>query len=205
MIRVEKRVLQRNLMYKGTVILKYRIEYPQIFNCEKFNIYNYKKATRLQKECETTLFNEAKELYEYNKKNGYPIMTYEIVSECTITYNYEPLISLYIDEYRFTGGAHGNTIRTSQNWNLQDSEMIKLERWFDDPNYVSKLIDNINCQIQRNIANGNNIYFEDYCCLTSKNFRVENYYIKNGLINIYYGQYDIAPYSSGIISFVIPK
>lgn len=205
MIRVEKRILQKNLRYKGTVILKYKIEYPQIFNFEKFNIYNYKKAAQLQKECETALFQEAKELYEYNMKNGYPIMVYEVVSECTITYNYEPLISLYIDEYRFTGGAHGNTIRTSQNWNLRDSEMIKLERWFDNPNYVSDLIDNINSQIQKNIENGNNIYFENYCCLTSKNFRVENYYIKNGLINIYYQQYDIAPYSSGIISFPIPK
>lgn len=205
MIRFEKRILQKNLRYKGTVILKYKIEYPQIFNFEKFNIYNYKKAAQLQKECETALFQEAKELYEYNMKNGYPIMVYEVVSECTITYNYEPLISLYIDEYRFTGGAHGNTIRTSQNWNLRDSEMIKLERWFDNPNYVSDLIDNINSQIQKNIENGNNIYFENYCCLTSKNFRVENYYIKNGLINIYYQQYDIAPYSSGIISFPIPK
>ena len=205
MIKVEKRVLQKNLRYKGTVILKYRIEYPQIFNFEKFNIYNYRKAVALQRECETTLFNEAKELYEYNMKNGYPVMTYEIISEVTITYNHEPLVSLYIDEYRFTGGAHGNTLRTSQNWNLRDSEMIPLSKWFDDSNYVSKLIDNINNQIQKNIENGNNIYFENYCCLTSKNFRVENYYIKNGLINIYYQQYDIAPYSSGIISFVIPK
>ena len=205
MIRVEKRILQKNLTYKGTVILNYKIEYPQIFNSEKFNVYNYKKATALQKECETSLFEEAKKLYEYNKKNGYPTMTYEIVSAVTVTYNYQPIVSLYIDEYRFTGGAHGNTIRTSQTWDLNEAEMIKLSRWFEDPNYVSSLIDNINGQIQTNIDNGNNFYFENYCCLTSKNFRVENYYIKNGMINIYYQQYDIAPYSSGILSFAIPR
>ena len=124
---------------------------------------------------------------------------------CTITYNYQMLISLYIDEYRFTGGAHGNTIRTSQTWNLKESKMIKLAELFKDTNYVSALIDNINEQIKNNIESGKNIYFEDYCFLTDKNFKVENYYIKDGLINIFYQQYEIAPYSSGIIVFIIPR
>lgn len=204
MIRVERRILQKNLMYKGKIVLKYRIEYPQIINNEKFNIYNYNKAIELQKQCEGPLFEEAKELFNSNTENGYPTMVYEIISNFTITYNYGMLLSLFIDEYVFTGGAHGNTLRTSQNWNLQDNHMIKLHEWFKSPNYVSDIISNINDQIKTNIQNGNNIYFEDYCCLTSKNFRIENYYIKDGMITIFYQQYDIAPYSSGIISFYIP-
>ena len=205
MFRVEKRVLQKNLMYKGTVVLKYKIEYPQIMGSDKFNIYNYQKAIALQNECEKELFERAKQAYEESIKNNYPIITFEVIKICTITYNYAPIISLICDEYRFEGGAHGNTIRTSQNWNLKEQKQIPLQNWFNNPNYVSALITNINEQINRNIENGNNIYFENYCCLTSQNFRVENYYIKDSLINIYYQQYDIAPYSSGIITFTIQR
>lgn len=203
MIRVEKQVLQKNLIYKGKIILKYRIEYPQILKNENFNVYNYKKAMNLQKKCEGPLFEEAKELFDSNIENGYPIMMYEIVSTFTITYNYGMLLSLFIDEYIFSGGAHGSTLRTSQNWNLQDNHLIKLHEWFANPNYVSYIISSINDQIEKNVKNGNNIYFENYCCLTSKNFMVENYYIKDGMITVYYQQYDIGPYSSGIISFYI--
>ena len=70
-------------------------------------------------------------------------------------------------------------------------------------NYVSEIISNINDQIYKEIQKGNNIYFENYCCLTSHNFRVENYYIADNMIVVYYQQYDIAPYSSGILNFFV--
>ena len=205
MEKIDRVLMQRNLVYKGKVILKYKIEYPQIKEKNKFNQYNYEKANDLRKEAEGELFEMAKKQFDYAESQGYPFDNYEIVSQFTLTYNYQNYISLYIDEYIYQGGAHGNTLRTSQTWNIVDEKMIKLSQWFRNPNYVSELIDNINQQIEQNIKNGNNIYFEDYCCLTSKNFRVENYYLKNGLIYIFYQQYDIAPYSSGILNFEIPR
>lgn len=205
MEKIDKVLMQRNLVYKGKVILKYKIEYPQIKEKNKFNQYNYEKANDLRKEAEGELFEMAKKQFDYAESQGYPFNNYEIVSQFTLTYNYQNYISLYIDEYIYQGGAHGNTLRTSQTWNIVDEKMIKLSQWFRNPNYVSELIDNINQQIEQNIKNGNNIYFEEYCCLTSKNFRVENYYLKNGLIYIFYQQYDIAPYSSGILNFEIPR
>lgn len=205
MEKIDRVLMQRNLVYKGKVILKYKIEYPQIKEKNKFNQYNYEKANDLRKEAEGELFEMAKKQFDYAESQGYPFNNYEIVSQFTLTYNYQNYISLYIDEYIYQGGAHGNTLRTSQTWNIVDEKVIKLSQWFRNPNYVSELIDNINQQIEQNIKNGNNIYFEDYCCLTSKNFRVENYYLKNGLIYIFYQQYDIAPYSSGILNFEIPR
>lgn len=48
-----------------------------------------------------------------------------------------------------------------------------------------------------------NKYFENYCELVLETFRLENYYIiPNGIV-IYFQQYDIAPYSSGIPIFYI--
>lgn len=206
MFNVENRVLQKNLIYNGTVILKYKIEFPQIKTYDKFNIINYTQALELQKKCEEQLYNEAKSLYEYNKQNNYPFFPYDVVKEYLVTYNYENVISLYYDEYIYSGGAHGNTIRTSQTWKMKEQRIVSLCECFkDEPNYVSKIIENINNQIGKNIESGNNYYFENYCCLTSSKFRVENYYLSSGIVYIFYQQYDIAPYSSGILNFAISK
>lgn len=204
MENVDSKILQRKLIYKGVIVLKYKIQFPQIKFYDQFNIYNYTKALELQKKCETIFFEEAKKTYDYNVEKGYPIMVYEIVSNFLLTYDYLQIISLYIDEYTFLGGAHGNTIRTSQTWNLAKQEKIKLEDFFPkNPNYVSMILENINNQIENNIKIGNNAYFQNYCCLTAAKFKVENYYISNGIVIIYYQQYDIAPYSSGILTFYI--
>lgn len=202
MVRVESGILQKNMIYKGEIVLKYRIEYPIIRGFEEFNLYNFNKAIELQKRCEEELFNDAKSTFDYDKQNEYPVILYEILSNYRITYNMNDIVSLYIDEYVFTVGAHGNTIRTSQTWNTQERRMVSMQEFFKhEPNYVSRIIKNINEQIENNIKNGNNFYFENYCCLTSANFKVENYYIKNGKFIIYYQQYDIAPYLSGILVF----
>ena len=209
-MEIIKKIFQDELKYDGNVILKYTIEYPQVvyskwkMSAKIFNEYNEKKAIQLKRLSTGKLFYEAKELYEYNKKNGYPIMVYEVYSSFEITYNTEFIVSLYIDDYIFSGGAHGNTKRTSQTWDFRRGCMIQLKNFFkNDKNYVSKIVTNINNFIEQDIASGNDIYFENYCCLTIQSFNVDNYYLQDGNIIIYYQQYDIAPYSSGILTFKI--
>ena len=156
MEKIDRMLMQRNLVYKGKVILKYRIEYPQIKQKNDFNTYNYEKASNLKRLAEGELFEEAKKQFDYAESQGYPFNQYEVVSQFNVTYNYQNYVSLYIDEYIYQGGAHGNTLRTSQTWNLENDKMIKLSQWFKDPNYVSELIDNINEQIKENIKNNTN-------------------------------------------------
>ena len=210
MFVIKKKTLKEELKYDGNIILKYTIEYPQIIEekwiseIEKFNRYNYQKAKMLEKLSKGKLFEKAKELYEYNKKNGYPIMIYEVYSSFEVTYNSEFIVSLYIDDYIYRGGAHGNTKRSSQTWDFRTGCMIPLENFFkNDRNYVSKIVTQINNFIEKDIASGNDIYFENYCQLTIATFDVDNYFLQDGNIIIYYQQYDIAPYSSGILTFTI--
>ena len=209
-MRIKKEVFEKEVKYDGQIILKYTIEYPQIIEekwiegIKKFNAYNYQKARMLKSISEGELFKEAKETYEYNKKNGYPIMVYEVYSTFEITYNTEQMVSLYIDDYIYRGGAHGNTKRTSQTWDFRIGKIVPLKNFFvNNENYVSKIVTDINNFIGQDIANGNNIYFENYCCLTIQYFNVDNYYLQDGYIIIFYQEYDIAPYSSGILTFKI--
>ncbi len=206
MFYIETKILQKKMTYNGVAILKYKIEFPQIRGYDKFNLLNYTRALELQKKCESELFEESKKLYNYNIKNNYPIMVYEIISNYLVTYNYEKIISLYTDNYIYTGGAHGNTTRTSQTWNIERQHIIELKEIFPkNPNYVSEILTKINNQIEENIKKGNNYYFDNYCPLVVNNFKVENFYLTNGTTAavIFYQQYDIAPYSSGILNFFV--
>lgn len=207
-MQIQKRIIQKELKYENVVVLKYHIEYPQITNesnnipSMKFNIYNEQIAKQIQRKAENELYKEAVELYKYNKKNNYPIMVYEIYRTFEITLNTNDIISLYADEYVFTGGAHGTTTRTSQTWNMTNGRLINLyELYRGNPYFMLDILKEISKQINQN----KEIYFEDACCMAIDNFNPQNFYLTTNGIVIYYQQYDIAPYSSGIRTFEIKQ
>lgn len=208
MYKIVTNVFENELYYKNTVVLKYKIEYPKIIGnsvgIHRFNRFNFIKAVKLKQYVEKDLFKEAKELYNFNMSNGYPLMIYEIVSTFTVTLNKNPYVSLYSDEYIFTGGAHGITTRTSQSWNIQTANQITLNELFDcNCDYVLYILKDINTQIEEQIANGSNYYFDNYCSLVLNSINLNNFYLNNKYIIIYFQQYDIAPYSSGLPTFEI--
>ena len=212
MFKFEKKIFSKELTYDNNVILKYRIEYPQICvpykrnEIRNFNIFNYDKAIKLKERVETELFQDAIEIYKHNKENGYSVMVFEVYSNFEITYSNDNTISLYIDEYFFTGGAHGNTIRSSQNWDMKNGMLFKLKDFFPyDSDYILDILRKIVKQIEESIQDGDNIYFDDYCCLLIKTFNLNNFYLEDNYIVIYFQQYDIGPYVSGIITFKIKR
>ena len=196
------------MKYENNVVLKYHIEYSEIVmdwqqnrnGIKKFNDYNLKMALQTQQKAENELYKEAIELYKYNKENGYPQMMYELYREYQITLNQENAVSMYIDEYIFSGGAHGTTTRTSQTWNLMLGKMVELyELYPNEPYFLLDILRKINREISENIE----IYFADPYPLVVEYFNPDSYYIDNGKVVIYFQQYDIAPYSSGIIEFTL--
>lgn len=218
MENIIKKSYNGELKYDGEVILKYNIEYPQIVNSRYrvgeayFNNYNKKIADDALKYVNTELFKEAKDTYKYNKDNGYPVMVFELYMKYDITYNKNGFVSLYIDKYVFSGGAHGNTERTSQTWNLLYGRMLTLEEVFFSKNnikyknkcsYVIDILKKINMEIAKRLEENPGIYFDDYCTLVLDTFDFQNFYIDENCIIIYFNQYDIAPYSTGIPTFCI--
>lgn len=205
MNEIKENIIKNELKYDNTTILTYKIEYPQIVSSgyklgkEIFNRYNAKIAQDLKEYAEGELYSQAKEVYEYNKKQGYPVMVFELILETNITYNADKILSLYQDQYTFTGGAHGSTIRTSQNWNLAIARQIQLYSLYTNPYFLLDILRKINLQI----ANEKENYFDNYCELVVENFNPDQYYITENGINIFFQQYDIAPYSSGIPVFLV--
>lgn len=204
---VNNLILEDNLTYRGVTVLHYRINYPE-FSSEKYprstkSISNYysRIARQFQRFIETEIYRMAVEEYRNAVENGYPVRVFDVVQSYEVTYNVSCIISLYFDRYVYTGGAHGVTGRTSHTWDLQRNRQITLEELFKCDTDMKEYL--MEC-IERQISREPDIYFEDYRERISQYFREENFYCELSGVVIYYQQYDIAPYSSGIRTFLIP-
>jgi hypothetical protein len=129
---------------------------------------------------------------------------YDALMIFEVTYNQNNILSLFYDQYVYSGGAHGNTVRQSQTWNVRRGCQITLRNYGDDPvGLQAEILDRVREEIALQIARGENMYFEDYPKLISDTFNPESFYLTPQGMVIYFQQYDIAPYASGIPVFVI--
>lgn len=112
----------------------------------------------------------------------------------------EELISIPMTYYQYTGGAHGLTTKISYNYDLKTGEEIKLNNLFKDGFNYKDIIDKI---IKDDIAKEPSIYFDNGAMFKGVNGEQAYYLSRDGII-IYFQQYEIAPYASGIREFKIP-
>ncbi|MBR0596668.1 DUF3298 and DUF4163 domain-containing protein [Sinanaerobacter chloroacetimidivorans] len=199
-------------MYHNSVpVLHYTIQYPQFMNryhqkaLNRINTYYKKMALEYQLQFETVMYCEAVNQYEYSIANDFPFHMYEALLNFQVTYNKDCVISLFFDIYRFTGGAHGNTIRFADTWNIENGYRIPLSQLFiPSLDYKEWLITMITKQIAYQMSQGENWYFEEYESLVRQYFNCNNFYLSPEGVMIFFQQYEIAPYASGIPVFTIP-
>lgn len=207
-VSVGKMVLENDLYYRGRVILTYKKEYPQ-FHSEKhikniifINRYYRKKALAMENYYKNSLYYDAVAQAEQLAERN---IRYEAVVVFEVTYNRQCALSLYIDKYEYTGGAHGLTTRRADTWNVQTGRRLLLRDLFaSGTNYRTFTIQSVNEQIQQDIDSGNNIYFENYRELVVINFSEEDFYLTHGGVTVFYQLYEIAPYVAGIPTFTMP-
>jgi predicted secreted protein len=131
---------------------------------------------------------------------GYPIRPYELLSKYTVCTQNNRFLSLYVDYYQYTGGAHGGTDRRAYNIDLKTGQVITLKNLFNK-NYDYKTL--INQVINQEIAKKPDDYFtgdEGFKGINDK----QRYYIKDKQLVVYFSQYEIAPYCAGFPEFKIP-
>jgi hypothetical protein len=208
---IEMNEFKKNFEYNNIVILTLTIKYPLIniphnkyaenninsmINNQIIEYYNY--VSRI-------MYNNAVEYYHDSQANDFPFHVNEAIVEYNVTYNDNCFLSLYKDKYEFTGGAHGSTIRSSDTWETCQGTYIPMYCYFyRGTNYMNLLINEITKQAARNLNKNPGIYFEDYKNLIIQNFNPNSYFLTPYGMTIYYQQYDIAPYSTGIVEFTIP-
>ena len=200
--------ISEELYYRDTLLLRYTIRYPQ-FRSDAFpvgciNQRYASKATAYAQHCRQMLFHQAKEQYEEDMQIDAPVRVFEAVLDYTVTLNEECTLSLYFDKYEYTGGAHGNTVRTSDTWDVAACAHIRLTALCALPsNCCEYIVSQIIRQIEAQIAEGE-YYFDDYRKNAALYFNTRSFYLVPEGMTVYYQQYELAPYSSGIREFLIP-
>lgn len=193
---------------KDQLVLSYKIQYPEFTsNCHRQNAklvsaFYRQKAERLMCRIHQSLIKSAIKNYQDSLESGNPVLPYELVSTYQLTENCGHLISGYTDCYQFTGGAHGNTIRSSETWNISKGCRLSLTELCACG--YSQLLRQIKAEIKRQIACQSENYFDNYEELVDQTFNTCQFYVEKGKVVIYFQQYDIAPYSTGIPTFQIP-
>lgn len=206
-ISVKTRMIRQKLNYNGVVLLAYQIAFPEFSALRDqpclpgINRFYRNQAFELRQYYEAVLFPMAIKQYQDDQKNGFPVRMFEAIQRYEVADLGTCVVSIYFDRYQFTGGAHGSTIRRSQTWNLRRCGRWKLMQLVhcppDDQTY---LLSEINTQIQKEP----DFYFENAGELAAKTFCADSFYCTSEGIVIYYQQYDIAPYASGMPEFLIP-
>ena len=162
----------------------------------KINAQWEKHALDLEKE----LAAEIDSYVKYNEQNDFPIRPYQLVTRYQECYQNDNLLSLYVDYYQYTGGAHGMTNRQPYNIDLHSGNELAIKDLFQaDYDYQSIINKEIRAQIALNPGN----YFTDNMGFNGITEN-QSYYIQNGVLVVYFSQYEIAPYAAGIPEFKIP-
>lgn len=187
------------------------IRYPKVTLCRNpsaqrsINSQIQAQVNRFYYYASNDLYWQAISDYKNSLENKFPFHPYDAVLQYEITYNQHCHLSLYYDQYTYTGGAHGNTVRASDTWGLWDGQSIPLSGFFPaGQDYRALLIDKITRQADERMQQNPGIFFENYRDLISESFNEEHYYLTPSGIAVYYQQYEIAPYVTGIVVFTIP-
>ena len=142
---------------------------------------------------------ESEEYLQEAKREGWEIRKYIATAYYIVHYQTKDLLSLSVFYYCYTGGAHGCTIQEAYNLNLVNGEEISLQEILREKKDYVKVI---NQEIKRQIQLNPEAYFDD-AIFHSISEEQPFYIIEDGIV-IYFGLYEIAPYSSGIRYFKIP-
>lgn len=202
---------KKEFQYRNTTVLTVDISYPQIaadgfsLALQRINIYYRQVAARFMRHAADELYPSAVQDYRYAMENGFPFRPYTAVMDFTVTQNGSCRLSVYFDQYEYTGGAHGSTLRISDNRDLQTGRRIAMHELFRlGERYRKKVIGQILKQADGNMAAEPHIYFNDYRQLIVRYFDPEHYFLTPTGLSVFYLQYEIAPYSTGIVVFDLP-
>lgn len=143
-----------------------------------------------------------KSWYEYPmEKDPYEAdMVYEGSFIVEVTHNAKNIISVYFKEYQFVGGIHGGSAIYAYTYDLKEGKQLALTEVLKmEEEAILKLVNRcINNDIKSSKVGK---YFDEKVDIKD----VENieFYILDGVAHIVFNEYELGPYSSGIINLIL--
>ncbi|MCG1012577.1 DUF3298 and DUF4163 domain-containing protein [Tepidanaerobacter sp. GT38] len=178
---------QLPVMIKTRRIKKERldVEYPLVEGLENKSAQQYINSVLM------SLVNSLIEQTDYYQN---PIT--EVTGRYYIRTNNRGILSISIEVYWFSGGAHGMTVLKSVTFDVTTGRLYRLQDLFKERSkYVNRLTEIIKRQIkERDIP-----VIVDFTSIKPD----QDFYIENRSLVIYFQLYELAPYAYGFPTFKI--
>lgn len=155
---------------------------------------------------------EVAEEFKYLNKNEVRNMIAELKdenimyshdSEASVSYQNEKYLSLLVNTYVFTMGAHGSTTLNGYNYDIKTGKQLKLDDFIKDREELRKYLKDWTAkQEEGTLAEWADATIDEY--IDSKEMELQCS-IKDGQLNVIFQQYDIAAYAVGIIEVPVDK
>ncbi len=113
-----------------------------------------------------------------------------------VQYNRNGMLSLTLDDYLYTGGAHGGTIRSGYTFELESGRLRELKDIFaPDTDYVTLL----STHIAEQIRHQDMLTLIEFTSIRPD----QDFYLSGDSLVIYFQQYELMPYAYGFPEFRI--
>lgn len=117
---------------------------------------------------------------------------YDFSQSYAVTFNREGVLSVVVDQYSYTGGAHGSTLRAGHTFSLKEGKSLELKDLLKaEPNYKSKLDKLLKESTQK----------ESFAGVASGLKDNPDFYVSESGLVIFYQQYEITSYAAGFPTY----
>lgn len=145
----------------------------------------------------TKYLNELKQAAnEYSTSNS----LYSLNSTYKIYTHNKDLLSVCMLFTNYFGGAHSMSYKHCFNYDLKSGMRLTLSDLLKEAKYKEVINEEIKRQIEKKNEKAGFKYVTGFKGINEN----QKFYINNGLLVIYFGLYEIAPYAGGIIEFTMP-
>lgn len=153
---------------------------------------------------EVVLYRQACAALAEAREQSRPFHPWEAMLGYTVAYNENGLLSLCLDAYEYTGGAHGMTVRCAGTWDLCAGCPRSLGSFFPPRCHWRRLIvRKVREQWAARLAQGETLSLDGWEQSAAADFDPERFYLTDEGLTVFYPLYTLAPYAEGMPAFVI--
>lgn len=202
-IALEESCWKRTLRWNEKAVLSYTLRCPKIMETNRatrrLSRYYRHVADEWKHRWEAQLYPAACQAAQDTSR---PFQPWEATLTYEVTYHQDGLLSLYLDAYEWTGGAHGITLRTGDTWELSSGTPRALASFFPRGcRWKAETLRQVRAQIQARMDSGESVFFPEWSTLAASHFHPERFYLTTDGPAVFYPLYTIAPYVEGIPVF----
>lgn len=131
-------------------------------------------------------------------------MSWEIENTGSVDYNSDRMVTVSLQQYSFTGGAHPNTFLSIANFDKENGRMLGLADLVSDTTALKNLLEK-KFRTQRELKPDEDLEAAGYWFPEGKFAFPANFGVVTDGLWFYYNPYEITAYALGPTEIVIPK